>query len=88
MVAKPSTNGRPAELDADELVVIYDIMWEAATRLRGLYSREVREGVLDDPAIKKMREISAEVEAVDPDDLAAQQAMAQKLRREYAARSV
>lgn len=52
----------------NEAVVTYDIMWEAANRLQGLYVQEVGDGGMDDPVISKMRALVAEVEAIDIDD--------------------
>lgn len=84
-MAQASSNGRPKHVTSTDLVVTYDIMREAATRLRGLYAQEIGEGGPTDPAIVKMREIRAEVEAVDPRDIEAQRSMTEKLHREYAA---
>jgi len=82
---KPN-QGRAKPLVTNELIVAYDIMWEAANRLRGLYVQEIRDAGDDGPAIRKLWEIRDEVEAVDPDDIVAQRAMTEKLRREYAER--
>jgi len=56
-------------------VVIYDIMWEAVNRLTSLYVGQIGPGGIDDPAIREIRSIRAEAEAVDPDDLKAQHAL-------------
>ena len=71
----------------NEAVVAYDIMWEAANRLQGLYVQEVRDGGISDLAISKMRALVAEVEAVDIDDLDAQRAETERLGRAYAERA-
>lgn len=71
------------EPSSTELVVTYDIMWDAANFLRGLINQQVTVGGHDDPAIVRMRSIREEVEAVDPDDLAAQRAVTKRLHDEY-----
>lgn len=68
---------------ADDPVVVYDIMRETANQLGGLYARRVTVGGLDDPAIAALRELDAEVAAVDPEDVAAQRAMTAELWARY-----
>jgi len=77
------SNRSSPEPSGNELVVTYDLMRDAANFLRGLINQQVTVGGRDDPAIVRMRDIREEVEAVDPDDLAAQRAMTERLRREY-----
>ena len=70
-------------VSSTELVVTYDIMWDAANFFRGLINQQATVGGRDDPAIVRTRAIREEVEAVDTDDLAAQRAMTERLRLAY-----
>ncbi|MET4705169.1 hypothetical protein ABIB54_002666 [Frigoribacterium sp. UYMn621] len=66
-------------------VVVYDVMREAANRLVGVYAQRATVGGTDDPAIQSISAIYDEVEAIDPNDLAAQEAATGDFRARYAA---
>ncbi|TFD04125.1 hypothetical protein [Cryobacterium sp. TMT1-66-1] len=65
-------------------VVVYDAMREAATRLMGVYRRQLTIGGVEDPAMIQMRAVLAAVEAVDPHDAEAQRAATDEFRARYA----
>ncbi|MGW8431617.1 hypothetical protein ACWGJ9_11040 [Curtobacterium citreum] len=60
-------------------VVVYDIMREAGNRLIAAILENVTHGGMDDPAIREVRAVRAELRAVPLDDLAAQTAKTEEL---------
>lgn len=69
--------------DLADPIATYDIMCEAANRLRAVYAEQVREGGLGDPAIIAIRALTEEVDAIPTSDLAAQRAKTEELARRY-----
>jgi hypothetical protein len=68
---------------AEDPVVVYDTMREAATRLMAEYNARVTVGGLMDPAMREMRAISAQVGAVDTHDIVAQKRAATEFNARY-----
>ena len=69
----------------EDPVAVYDVMREAATRLGAVYAQRVTVGGADDPAIIEIRNIDAEVNAIDPHDIEAQRDMTEVLYSRYVA---
>jgi len=72
---------------AEDPVVIYDTMREAANRLVSVYAERVTFGGMDDPAIQEIRAIRAQTLAVDTRDIAAQKKAAADFDARYASAS-
>jgi len=69
---------------AEDPVVVYDTMREAATRLMAEYRGRLTVGGIDDPAMKEMRAILAQAEGVDAHDIESQKATAAEFNRKFA----
>ena len=69
---------------AQDPVVVYDLMREAANRLIGVYAQRGTVGGLNDPAVQAIIAVLDEVEAVDPRDVGAQRAATEVFRARYA----
>ena len=69
---------------AEDPVVAYDIMREAANRLCGVYASRATSGGIEDPSVQAIRSVRAEVRGIDTEDARSQQLATANFNERYA----